>query len=130
MTAPSLYFSDNLEQAFQEYASMSVQEAAEAECPIMFISFPSAKDPEWEEKYPGEYDILLLQVSGYILQQMRGGGMLVFCFYIVIHFALTHLCCLSSLVLHIALVSYTSLSLGDDSKSPTVVVSLNKNNFS
>ena len=111
---------------------MSVQEAAEAECPLMFISFPSAKDPEWEEKYPGEYDILLLQVSGYILQQVRGGGMLVVCFYIVIHFALTHLCfSLSSLVLHTALVPCTSLSLGDDSKSPTVVeVSLNKNNFS
>ena len=33
---------------------ISVEEAAKSECPMMFISFPSAKDPEWEQKYPGK----------------------------------------------------------------------------
>ena len=37
------------------YTSLPVEEAAEAECPMMFVSFPSAKDPNWEQKYPGKY---------------------------------------------------------------------------
>ena len=34
---------------------MTLEEAADSECPLMFISFPSAKDPSWEQKFPGKY---------------------------------------------------------------------------
>ena len=33
---------------------MSVQEAAEVPCPLVFVSFPSAKDPSWEQKISGK----------------------------------------------------------------------------
>ena len=47
--------SEDLDKHFREYMSMTVEEAAESDCPMMFISFPSAKDPNWELKYPGKY---------------------------------------------------------------------------
>jgi hypothetical protein len=34
---------------------LSVEDAAQAEVPLMFVSFPSAKDPSWSERYPGMY---------------------------------------------------------------------------
>ena len=50
-----LCHSKYLEKDMYAYTSLPVEEAAEAECPMMFVSFPSAKDPNWEQKYPGRY---------------------------------------------------------------------------
>jgi len=49
-----------LEKELQAYMSMSFEKAAESECPLMFISFPSAKDPSWQSKYPGKSALLIL----------------------------------------------------------------------
>ena len=46
--------SGKVEEDMRAYMSLSVEEVAKSECPLMFISFPSAKDPNWEQKYPGE----------------------------------------------------------------------------
>ena len=51
----SIPISENLEKDMYDYTNLNLEEAAESECPMMFISFPSAKDPNWEQKYPGEY---------------------------------------------------------------------------
>ena len=53
------FFSENTDQLMRHYMSLTVEEAANTECPVMFISFPSAKDPSWETKYPGEYSVQL-----------------------------------------------------------------------
>ena len=50
-----IFFSECLEQTYREYINMTLEKAAESECPMMFISFPSAKDLTWEEKFPGKY---------------------------------------------------------------------------
>ena len=49
------FISENVEEQIRNYSSLTVREAVNTECPFMFISFPSAKDPSWDEKYPGEY---------------------------------------------------------------------------
>ena len=49
------FLSENVDELIRNYSSLTVREAANTECPFMFISFPSAKDPSWDEKYPGEY---------------------------------------------------------------------------
>ena len=49
------HYSKHLEQDMYAYTSLSLEEATESECPMMFVSFPSAKDPNWEQKYPGKY---------------------------------------------------------------------------
>ena len=55
ITRTCLHYSKHLEQDMYAYTSLSLEEAAESECPMMFVSFPSAKDPNWEQKYPGKY---------------------------------------------------------------------------
>ncbi|XP_013411802.1 putative all-trans-retinol 13,14-reductase [Lingula anatina] len=44
----------DLDGAFDEYVAKPAEEAAECDVPLMFISFPSTKDPTWEERYPGK----------------------------------------------------------------------------
>ena len=36
-----------------DYNDLTADEAEDADIPVMFLSFPSTKDPTWEEKYPG-----------------------------------------------------------------------------
>ena len=50
-----VFTSENLDQAFEKYMNLTLEEAVESECPLIFISFPSAKDPAWKQKYPGGY---------------------------------------------------------------------------
>jgi len=40
------------EKGFMEYLDLSVEEALDAKVPLMFVSFPSAKDPNWKS-HPG-----------------------------------------------------------------------------
>ena len=44
--------SPNIEQAFEDYMALPLDKVREAEAPLMFISFPSAKDPTWHERNP------------------------------------------------------------------------------
>ncbi|KAL4223041.1 hypothetical protein ACF0H5_016518 [Mactra antiquata] len=48
------------ERDLEEYKNLTPDEASERECPLMFLSFPSAKDPTWEEKFPGKSVVLLI----------------------------------------------------------------------
>ena len=42
----------DLDAAVGEYLALTPAEAVEAETPLMFVSFPSAKDPTWAERFP------------------------------------------------------------------------------
>lgn len=44
----------DLTQAFYEYYNHTAQEACESDVPLLFISFPSAKDSTHEQRYPGK----------------------------------------------------------------------------
>jgi len=46
------FTSNDLNRIGEDYIQMDVDNAIDAEIPLLFISFPSAKDPEWE-KHPG-----------------------------------------------------------------------------
>ncbi|XP_052802651.1 all-trans-retinol 13,14-reductase-like [Mya arenaria] len=50
----------NFEDDLEAYVKMSVEEAADGEVPLMFTSFPSAKDAAWEEKNPGKSVALVI----------------------------------------------------------------------
>jgi len=51
--------SENYEQDLRDFTKLSVEDAADNEIPLMFISFPSAKDPAWQDKYPGKINTLI-----------------------------------------------------------------------
>lgn len=57
------FTSGKVEEDMRAYMSLSVEEVAKSECPLMFISFPSAKDPNWEQKYPGKSTALLITLT-------------------------------------------------------------------
>lgn len=54
------FLREDYEQDLRDYCDMPVEEAADGECPLMFVSFPSAKDSSWEEKYPGKSVALII----------------------------------------------------------------------
>ncbi|KAK3603232.1 hypothetical protein CHS0354_007562 [Potamilus streckersoni] len=59
------YFDVDVERACANFLDLTLEEAAEAEVPLMFISFPSAKDPSWEKQYPGKSSALLITLCPY-----------------------------------------------------------------
>nr|XP_039261191.1 all-trans-retinol 13,14-reductase-like isoform X2 [Styela clava] len=49
-----MYGDVNGEKAMREYLSMPREDAANADLPIAFVSFPSAKDSTWKMRHPGK----------------------------------------------------------------------------
>nr|XP_037863609.1 LOW QUALITY PROTEIN: all-trans-retinol 13,14-reductase [Chlorocebus sabaeus] len=47
-----VYYDTDMDQAMERYVSMPREKAAE-HIPLLFIAFPSAKDPTWEDRFPG-----------------------------------------------------------------------------
>ncbi|XP_045171991.2 all-trans-retinol 13,14-reductase-like [Mercenaria mercenaria] len=54
------FMHEDIEKDLKDYVSMTLEEAAESDCPLMFISFPSAKDSAWEDRFPGKSVALLI----------------------------------------------------------------------
>lgn len=48
-------FNNNeLTQSFWKFLNQSVSDVLDGDVPLVFISFPSAKDSSWEQRYPGK----------------------------------------------------------------------------
>ena len=50
-------------QDLHDYLAMSREEAANSSIPLLFVSFPSAKDPTWETKYPNKSTCIIVTMS-------------------------------------------------------------------
>lgn len=48
-------FSNDINKSMDEYLSLGVDDISTASAPLYFISFPSAKDPTWEQRHSGQY---------------------------------------------------------------------------
>jgi len=48
------YTGNDLSSVSQEFFDMSAEDAVSSNVPLLFISFPSAKDPTFEQRYPGK----------------------------------------------------------------------------
>ncbi|XP_061166584.1 all-trans-retinol 13,14-reductase-like [Saccostrea echinata] len=57
--------SPNLEQTFEDYLALPLDKLKEADVPLMFVSFPSAKDPTWHDRHPDKSTCLLITLSRY-----------------------------------------------------------------
>lgn len=58
------FVSNNLSQDVEEYLSMTAAEAAN-NVPMLFVSFPSAKDTSWEERFPGKSACVIVTLANY-----------------------------------------------------------------
>lgn len=57
---------ENLDKATNDYMSKpSATEAAKEPVPLLFISFPSAKDPTWASRHPGKSTATVVTVASY-----------------------------------------------------------------
>ncbi|XP_070565714.1 all-trans-retinol 13,14-reductase-like [Ptychodera flava] len=48
------FTANDASKAALEFMGKSVEEAGQSDIPLLFISFPSAKDPTWDQRYPGK----------------------------------------------------------------------------
>ncbi|BFZ18242.1 hypothetical protein BsWGS_21281 [Bradybaena similaris] len=58
-----LYDTDDINKAVTQYLSVKADEVDTADIPFAFISFPSAKDPQWEHKFPGKTSLLVITLA-------------------------------------------------------------------
>jgi len=47
------------------YTKLTAEEALDRDVPLMFISFPSTKDPEWQKRYPGKTTMAIVTLANY-----------------------------------------------------------------
>ncbi|XP_078702739.1 all-trans-retinol 13,14-reductase-like [Branchiostoma floridae x Branchiostoma belcheri] len=55
------------DQLIEDYSRLTLQEACEEETktPVLFVSFPSAKDPTWNARYPGKSTCIIISFTPY-----------------------------------------------------------------
>uniref|UniRef100_A0A452DUE9 All-trans-retinol 13,14-reductase n=1 Tax=Capra hircus TaxID=9925 RepID=A0A452DUE9_CAPHI len=59
-----IYFDKDMDKAMEHYVSLPGDKAA-AHMPLLFISFSSAKDPTWEDRYPDRSTAVILIPTSY-----------------------------------------------------------------
>lgn len=55
----------DIEKVVEKYFALSADEASSADVPLMFLSFPSAKDPTFNSRYPGKSTCAIITVTPY-----------------------------------------------------------------
>ncbi|XP_076820547.1 all-trans-retinol 13,14-reductase-like [Clavelina lepadiformis] len=58
-----IFSSDDPNTEAQEYLSMTKADAANSPIPLLFASFPSAKDPTWKDRFPGKSTCVVVTFS-------------------------------------------------------------------
>ncbi|KAL9967928.1 hypothetical protein ACROYT_G026237 [Oculina patagonica] len=59
-------FTDNdLDKSTREFLELDAATAGTTDVPILFISFPSTKDPEWENRHPGKTTCTIITLAPY-----------------------------------------------------------------
>lgn len=60
-----VYTSNNFDRILEDYINLSDSEAGTKDIPLLFISFPSTKDPTWEERFPGKTTCAIVTLANY-----------------------------------------------------------------
>ncbi|XP_012890906.1 PREDICTED: all-trans-retinol 13,14-reductase [Dipodomys ordii] len=59
-----VYFDTDMDKAMENYISVPREKAPE-HIPFFFIAFPSAKDPTWEDRFPGRSTMIFLMPAAF-----------------------------------------------------------------
>ncbi|XP_050714755.1 all-trans-retinol 13,14-reductase-like [Eriocheir sinensis] len=60
-----VYTGNDIDKLTLDYMNLSREEAMDADIPLLFISFPSTKDPEWKKRYPGKTTMAIVTLMPY-----------------------------------------------------------------
>ncbi len=55
----------DLDGTYEKYISLTPEEAATTPPPLLFLSFPSAKDPTYAQRYPGKSTCVIITIAPY-----------------------------------------------------------------
>ena len=50
---------------FDEYIALPADEVGKTDIPLLFISFPSTKDPTWNDRYPGKSNCTIVTLGNW-----------------------------------------------------------------
>ena len=59
------FTSSNLDEIGDKYMKLSPEEAEKSPVPLLFLSFPSTKDPTYNDRYPGKSTCAIITVAPY-----------------------------------------------------------------
>ncbi|CAM5137699.1 unnamed protein product [Natator depressus] len=69
-----IYLDNDLDEMMTRYAALSREEVSE-NVPMMFITFPSAKDPTYQQRHPGQSCMTILTMARYEwFEEWSGAG--------------------------------------------------------
>ncbi|XP_067825051.1 all-trans-retinol 13,14-reductase-like [Heptranchias perlo] len=54
----------DLDEQLKKYFSLNKEDVTDG-CPIMFVSFPSAKDPSWDDRFAGKSNMIIVTFAHY-----------------------------------------------------------------
>ena len=60
-----VYTSSDFDSIFNDYMNLPDSEAGAQDIPLLFISFPSTKDPTWEDRFPGKTTCAIVTLANY-----------------------------------------------------------------
>ncbi|XP_059175978.1 all-trans-retinol 13,14-reductase-like, partial [Physella acuta] len=60
-----VYNTDDINKTMSGFFNLKADEIEDIQIPFGCISFPSAKDPEWEKKYPGKSSVLVITLANW-----------------------------------------------------------------
>lgn len=60
-----VYTSNEFDEIFENYINLSDSEAGNSDIPLLFISFPSTKDPTWDDRFPGKTTCAIVTLANY-----------------------------------------------------------------
>ncbi|KAK8400464.1 hypothetical protein O3P69_003254 [Scylla paramamosain] len=60
-----VYTGNDIDKLTLDYLKMSREEGLDVDIPLLFVSFPSTKDPEWKKKYPGKTTMAIVTLMPY-----------------------------------------------------------------
>ncbi|XP_077979098.1 all-trans-retinol 13,14-reductase-like [Glandiceps talaboti] len=49
----------------EDYIGLNAEEAMKSDVPLLFMSFPSCKDPTWEQRYPGKSTCVVITLANW-----------------------------------------------------------------
>lgn len=60
-----VYTGNDIDKLTLDYLKLSREEALDVDIPLLFISFPSTKDPQWQKKFPGKTTMAIVTLMPY-----------------------------------------------------------------
>ncbi|XP_059144383.1 all-trans-retinol 13,14-reductase-like [Physella acuta] len=60
-----VYNTDDINKTMSEFLNLKADEMEDVQIPFGYISFPSAKDTEWEKKHPGKSSVLVITLANW-----------------------------------------------------------------